>query len=169
MAKPTRAPKRLAKRAVPSLNAESHAVPLPKTHVIAKTVPVKIGGVAVQAASYSERANPAFTPGRDPDNKTALDFNVRADYGWSGDSAIVLVVHAAIQTPKAPVLVDCKVTIAVAFERDDDTSKDDLWSFVKEAGLRVAFPFIRTHIATLTGMGSVGSLLIEPLMLSLSE
>jgi len=169
MAKSPRALKAAAKSASAPRDSVSHALPLPTTHVIANTVPVRIGGVAMQAASYSERANPAFTPGQGVQSRTALDINVKADYGWAGETAIMLVVHAAIQTPMAPVLVDCKVSIGVAFEREGNTSQEELWSFVKEAGLRVAFPFVRAHIANLTGMGSLGSLLIDPLMLTLEE
>ncbi len=169
MAKSPRALKAPAKLPSAPRNGFLHTLPLPTTHVIANKVPVRIGGVAVQAASYSERVNPAFMAGQDVPSRTALEFNVKADYGWAGENAIMLVVHAAIQTPTAPVLVDCKVSIGMAFEREGNTSQEQLWSFVTEAGLRVAFPFVRAHIATLTGMGSLGSLLIEPLMLSLEE
>ena len=137
--------------------------------MIAKPVPVRIGGVSVQSAQYSEQRNPNFSPAEDVPHKTALDLNVRADYGWAGDRVIVLLVHAGIKTPNAPMLVDCQLSIRVAFERGEKASQAHLWAFVKEAGMRVAFPFIRTHIATLTGMGSLGSLLIEPLMLGLEE
>ena len=142
--------------------------PLPKTRLVAAPIPARIAAVSVQSAQYSERPNPKFVPEHLP-APAPMDLSVRAEYGWAGDSAIVLTVHVDAQTRKTPVLVDCNVTLRVAFEGSSSTSSSDLWTFVKEAGLRIAFPFVRTHIATLTAMGSLGSMILEPLVLGLED
>jgi preprotein translocase subunit SecB len=135
---------------------------------VAQALPVKIAAVAVQSARYSER--PSSTPSSSAAvNSAALSLTVKAEYGWANQRVLVLTVHADVSTPHSPVLVECQVSLRVAFEREDSVSAAAHWSFVKEAGLHIAFPYIRAHIATLTAMGSLGSIMVEPIQLSLYE
>lgn len=167
--KPSRSRKIASKSPATPLGNAVSTFSLPKLRVVAQKVPVRISAVAVQSAHYSERPNPTFALDAVVPSNAALDLNLRADYGWAGDHILVLTAHANLETPEAPMMVSCQLSLRVAFERDHTASAEDLWSFVKEAGLRMAFPFIRTHIATLTAMGSLGSLIVEPLMLAMVE
>lgn len=142
--------------------------PLPATSLVAASLPARIASVAVKSIRYEEQPNVSFAT-RNPAAPGPLDVSLRAEYGWAGDRIIVLTVHATIKTPEAPVHVDATVSLRVAFEAIEATTGQQLWQFVKEAGLRIAFPFVRTHIATITAMGSLGSIAIEPLLLSLGE
>jgi preprotein translocase subunit SecB len=141
---------------------------LPKTVLVAAAVPARIASVAVTAVRYAEHPNPAVAPGISP-LSGELDLSMRAEYGWANDRTIVLTVHTDLKTPNAAVVVDVAVSLRVAFEAGDNASNTDLWEFVKEAGLRIAFPFVRTHLATITAMGSLGSVVVDPLMLAMVE
>lgn len=166
--KPLR-PTKQAAAVGPAVPTSDRAVfPLPKTELFAESVPARIASVAVQAARYGEQPNP--NPGvRAGVSIGALDLSMRAEYGWASDRAIALIVYAELKTPDAPVVVDAAVALRVVFEAVQATTNQDLWAFVKDAGIRIAYPFVRAHLATLTAMGSLGSIALEPLFLAMME
>lgn len=139
---------------------------LPATAIRATPVPVKIAAIVVQSCSYSEGPNPQFQRLQESAIQRA-EVGLRSEYGWIGQDAIALVAHVKVTTPRAPVLVDCNVAVRVVFQRAEQISNEDLWTFVKASGLRVAYPYMRSAVANLTALGTLGSIALDPLYLSL--